>query len=253
MPRRLAFFGATGGCAGSCLAAALKAGYTCTALARTPAKLEIALINRSLSEALIASSLTIIPGDIRDHDAVKRVLEGVEVIVSGIGAYPRWQLSIRRPLVATDSKVCTDASATILKACRDLNGAAAGRKPIFIAVSTAGVQERGKPRALPLAYLPWYSWRLADPLADKVEMEEVILARTAEEQSGIGGYVVVKPSLLTDGKEGKLEAVRAGASDCPPVGYSVDREMVGLWMFRRLIEDDEARGEWRDRRVTITY
>ncbi|KAI7080755.1 hypothetical protein KC327_g10 [Hortaea werneckii] len=43
----LAFFGATGDCAGYCLAQALNAGYDCRALARTPAKLTASLKNKN--------------------------------------------------------------------------------------------------------------------------------------------------------------------------------------------------------------
>lgn len=125
----------------------------------------------------------------------------------------------------------------------------------MVIVSTAGVQEHDKPRAQPLAYLPWYGWLLADPLADKISMEDIVLThmRLPESQRGIGGYVILKPSILTDGKEKSIAVVRAGTSDNPPIGYSIDREMVGLWMFHRLIEEKGASGGWKDTRVTITY
>jgi nucleoside-diphosphate-sugar epimerase len=255
MPTKLAFFGATGGCAGASLTAALNAGYQCTALARTPSKLEASLIGREVSESIIRSNLTITSGDVRDLDAVKRVIADADIIVSGIGAYPRFQWSIRKPLLSTDQTICEDAATTILKACQTNTTQFTRSKTILIAISTAGVQEPGKPRALPLAYLPWYGWLLADPLADKVTMEDTILAHMLlpESQRGIGGYVVVKPSILTDGMKEKIDAVRAGASDAPPVGYSIDREMVGQWIFQRLIEDGGASGRWKDTRVTVTY
>ena len=86
-------------------------------------------------------------------------------------------------------------------------------------------------------------------------MEEVVVGHIelAESQRGIDGYVVLKPSILTDGEGKGIDVVRAETGDGPPVGYSIDREMVGLWMFHRLIEEEEARGEWKDARVTITY
>ena len=228
--RKLAFFGATGGCANACLAAALTAGYQCRALARTPSRLREMLVQRGVGKEVLSSYLRIVEGDVRDLDAVKQVIEGADVIVSAVGAYPVWQWSLRKPLVATDGTICTDAVNTILRACQELN---AEKKPVLVVVSTAGVQEAGKPRALPLAYVPWYNWLLADPLADKVAMEEAILAHmrfgeSKTRERGIAGFVVVKPSLLTDGKGGKVEDVRAGTGERPPVGYSIDREMVGL-------------------------
>lgn len=90
MPVKLAFFGATGGCAGTSLVAALNAGYQCTALARTASKLETKLIGWGVSESIIRSNLTIVPGDIRDLDAVKQVVKAADIIVSGIGAYPQF-------------------------------------------------------------------------------------------------------------------------------------------------------------------
>jgi nucleoside-diphosphate-sugar epimerase len=252
---KLAFFGATGGCAGSCLAAALKGGYICTALARTPSKLENALLSRGVNKTIMASNLKIVGGDVRDIEAVTRIIAGADVIVSGVGAYPQFQLSVCKPLVLTDSTICADASTTILEACQSNPPQSGERKPILIIVSTAGVQELDKPRAQPLAYLPWYGWLLADPLADKIAMEDIVLTRMRmpESQRGIGGYVILKQSILTDGKEKSIDVVRVGTSDNPPVGYSIDREMVGLWMFHRLIEEKGARGEWKDARVTITY
>jgi nucleoside-diphosphate-sugar epimerase len=255
MATKLAFFGATGGCVGFCLTAALKAGYICTAFARTPSKLEGSLLSRGVDETIMTSHLDIVSGDVRDIEAVKQVIAGADVIVSGVGAYPQFQLSVRKPLVLTDSTIYADASATILEACQSNYPQADGKKPILVVVSTAGVQEKGKPRALPLAYLPWYAWLLAVPLTDKISMEDNVLAhmRLPESQRGIGGYVIVKPSILTDGKDKSIEDVRAGTSDNPPVGYSIDREMVGLWMFHRLIDEQGARGAWKDTRVTITH
>jgi nucleoside-diphosphate-sugar epimerase len=250
--RTLAFFGATGGCANACLAAALTAGYKCSALVRIPSKLRGMLLARSIGEAVVSSHLKIVEGDVRDLDSVKEVLEGADVIVSGVGAYPVFQWSFRKPLVATDNTICTDAVKTILRACQELK---AEKTPMLVVISTAGVQERGKPHALPLAYLPWYNWLLADPLADKVAMEDAIIthSRLDEKERAIAGFVVVKPSILTGGNVGKVEDVRAGTGDRPPVGYSIDREMLGLWMFRRLVEEDGMNARWKDQRVTVTY
>ena len=81
MSTKFVFFGATGGCAASCLAAVLEASYRCTALARTPSKLEYTLISRGISESSIKSNLTIVCGDVRDLEAVKRNIAGADIIV----------------------------------------------------------------------------------------------------------------------------------------------------------------------------
>ena len=253
MSSKLAFFGATGGSAGSCLAAALKAGYTCVALARTPSKLENAMIEKGLSNSTLKLNLTIIPGDIRDLEAVKQTIIGADIIVSGIGAYPDFQMSIRMPLILRDRTICADASASVLKACQETFEG--GKKPLFLVISTAGVQAKGEPRAIPFIYLSFYYWLLADPHADKEVMEENIREHMmlSENERGIGGCVVVKPSILTNGQGRGVEAVRAGTADHPPIGYTIDREMVGQWMFQRLIQEEGAKREWKNTSVTVTY
>ena len=253
MSSAIAFFGATGGSVNSCLAAALRFGYSCSALARNPSKLEAILLGKDISRSTIETQLTIIAGDVRDLSSVKRTITGVGIIVSGIGAYPRLQMSVRMPLVLKDRTICADASASILKACQEIfkNGA----KPVFLVVSTAGVQEEGMPRPIPFVYRSFYYWLLADPHADKEIMEGNIRyhMKLPEPERGIGSYVLVKPSILTDGKNRGVDAVRAGTGDRPPVGYTIDREAVGQWMFYKLIQDEGATGVWKNTSVTITY
>jgi putative NADH-flavin reductase len=92
MPATLAFFGVTGDVAGWTLAFALKAGYNCQALARTPAKLTESLKQKGVSTDALDKHLTIVQADIRDVEAVKSTLRTrdgvVDKIVSGIGTFP---------------------------------------------------------------------------------------------------------------------------------------------------------------------
>jgi hypothetical protein len=90
MPSKtLAFFGATGDCAGFCLAAALKDNYDCIALARKPENLSKSMAAKGVSEATLSSHLTIVKGDVRDSEVVRQslVLNGkvVDTIISGVG------------------------------------------------------------------------------------------------------------------------------------------------------------------------
>ena len=89
MPRRVAFFGATGGCALACLVLALKAGHHASALARNPDKLKEALISRGID--IEKATFHIVQGHIREMDAVRKTLlfdgEAVEVVICGIGSY----------------------------------------------------------------------------------------------------------------------------------------------------------------------
>lgn len=88
--RTLAFFGATGGCAGYCLSTALSAGYTCRALARTPEKLLQSMRDKGVAQAALDRHLTVIKGNAKDVGDVKRAVtaedgEVVDTIVFGIG------------------------------------------------------------------------------------------------------------------------------------------------------------------------
>lgn len=90
--RTVAFLGATGDCAGYCLAAALQDGtFNCRALVRTPQKLHTSLQAKGVSEQRSQSHLTVIQGNAKDVEAVKQLLvaegELVDIIVFGIGQW----------------------------------------------------------------------------------------------------------------------------------------------------------------------
>jgi uncharacterized protein YbjT (DUF2867 family) len=75
--------------------------------------------------------------------------------------------------------------------------------------------------------VPLYHWMLAAPHKDKQKMEDVLLELGRE-------WVIVKPSLLMDGEgsEGKPTRVGwEGEGGKPAVGYSINRESVGEWLF----------------------
>ena len=87
--KRIAFFGATGGCTDACLARTLAAGYRSIVLARTPVKLLEQLQRRGLQPDTVKKTLTVAQGDVKDLAAVKKalVIDGqvVDVIMCGIG------------------------------------------------------------------------------------------------------------------------------------------------------------------------
>lgn len=254
----IAFFGATGGCAGHCLAYSLNAGYNCTALARTPAKLTSSLKAKGISAETLDRHLTIVQGDVKDVEAVKRTLllpdgkdEVVDQIMSGIGTYPALQWSIRRPVFQPDATLCRDAVATILRALQQLK---ANKKPLFINMTTTGIQPEGKPRDVPLLFVPLYHWLLASPHEDKRGVVEMLAEhmRLPDDEQVIEGCVNVMASLLLDGEGRGLQAVREGVVEKPAVGYTIQRKDVGLWIFERLVKN-EARREWMNKSASITY
>ncbi|KAI9830606.1 MAG: hypothetical protein M1826_004632 [Phylliscum demangeonii] len=306
----IAFFGATGGCAAQALAQSLEAGYTCRArallstiaVARTPSKLTALLQSKHhLAPALLAQHLSVIEGNAKDIDAVTRTLlvsppssssssssaaAVVDTIVFGIGAAPKLQLSLLRPVTVDDTTVCQDAARTILTALRQLSPA---QPPVFIAISTTGLSPLR--RDVPLPLVPLYQVLLAVPHHDKRAMELALLqdrgaaaaaatsTKTETETettaaSVLAGFVVVRASLLTDGAMRGTQKVRVGwemegpasaKTQLPAIGYTISRADVGNWIFETLLWPSPradigphgrvVRGsaEWLDRMVTLTY
>lgn len=251
---QIAFFGATGDCAGHCLAYTLQAGHDCVALARTPAKLTKSMKAKGVSAEALDQHLTIVEGNVKDVEAVKRALQingrVVDTVVSGIGGVPKLQLSLW-PVTLNDKTICEDAGNTILQALAQLKPQ---RKPVLLNVSTTGISGRGKPRDVPLLFVPLYHWLLYVPHEDKKRLEEKLAANVQlpENQRGIGAYVNVKPSLLMDGEGHGLGSVREGLDSKPAVGYTIQRKDVGLWMFDRLVKEG-VKEQFLNRSVSITY
>lgn len=251
----LTFFGATGDCAGYCLAYTLKAGYTCTALARTPGKLTASMTTKGVSSETLASHLTIIEGNVRDVEAVKRTLQSngrvTDYIVSGIGGTPKLQASLMEPVTLNDPTICQDAMATILEALKLLQPV---EKPILLNVSTTGIWPEDKPRDVPLPYLPLYKWFLHVPHEDKRVLEENLTAhmRLPEGERLVQGFVHIKPSLLTGDKGYGLDKVKFGVDEAPAVGYGMAKEDVGEWMFERLIKPGVS-PEWVNKSISLTF
>ncbi|GAB7359215.1 hypothetical protein MBLNU230_g5874t1 [Neophaeotheca triangularis] len=246
---RLAFFGATGGCAGSALAHALKNGHDCIALARTPSKLTTALKSKGID----TSNLQIIQGDAKNVEDVKKALvfkdSVVDIIISGVGSTPQLRLSWI-PMGLADPTVCEDAMKVLLLALAQLSR---GQKPRLINLSTTGLGGPKATRDVPLGYGYLYHWLLHEPHEDKRKVQELLRAemRKPESQQVLGVYTTVMSTLLVDGKGLGIGRVREGWEGEPAVGYSIRREDVGEWVFERLVRE-EVREVWRNAGATIT-
>jgi len=266
----VAFFGATGGCAANTLALALKAGYTATALARTPSKLRKLLEEiHGVASATIDAQLTLIEGNVKDIAAVKQAFVHsnriVDTILFGVGSAPKFQPSITSPITLQDKTVCEDGMKTIVAALHSLqsDGVSFGaEKPVVICISTTGLS---KTRDVPLALYAIYHYALSVPHADKKRMEErVIEAAVSQPTSSrvVGDFVVVRPTLLVDGAMKGLESVRVGweapegssavgeKAPGPQLGYTVSRADVGNFIFQEVIQGGK---KWCGKCVTLTY
>ena len=252
---KVAFFGATGDCAGHCLAHALKAGYDCVALARTPAKLTKSMKDKGVSSEALDQHLTILEGNVKDFEAVKQALQingqVVDTVISGIGGAPVLQWSLFTPATLADPTICQDAGETILQALAQLKPRT---KPVLINVSTTGIPPKGKPRDVPWLYAVLYPWLGHVMHEDKRIMEQRLAEsmQLPETQRSLRAYVNVKPSLLMDGEGRGLQAIRQGIDEEPAIGYTIQREDVGLFIFERLIKAGVKR-EWVNKSVSITY
>jgi hypothetical protein len=148
-----------------------------------------------------------------------------------------------------DREVCEKGMVALLTALNTVRtqNNATGR-PRLVALSSTGISPLG--RDLPLLMMPLYA-ALKVPHADKKKLEEKTVASGEE-------WTIVRPSLLTDGKESGSEKVRVGVED--PVGkkvevvergYTISREDVGKWIFEKVVEGGD-RGRYVGKAVSLT-
>lgn len=86
---------------------------------------------------------------------------------------------------------------------------------------------------------------------DKRRMEAAVTSEYNSSNSVIKGYVLVRPSLLTNGKAYGKDYIRVGTEAAPAVGYTISRDDVGLWMFENLIKGDNSK--YLGQAPSITY
>ncbi len=237
---------------------------------RTPGKLHTFLTGEhNVSSSTIDQYLTVHQGDVKDPAAVSKALVSpkderllVDVILSGVGAYPTFQWSIKRPFPLTDPTICETAIESMYTALSNLASTSkpavtsnsTGEKPLLIVISTAGC---GRSRGIPLPiYLP-YHYLLGGPLADKVRMEAAVIG---DKGTHVRDFVVMRPLILTDGKARGDAGLRVGwewgvegdektSEPGPEVGYSVSRRDVGTWIYEKVI----VQGGWEGKCVYLTY
>ena len=86
-------------------------------------------------------------------------------------------------------------------------------------------------------------------------MEAVLLAEMAKSagEQAIRNFVLVRPSMLTDGPRLGTGKVRVGEeSKKPAVGYTISREDVGGWVFDEIVKGDGLE-KYVGKMVSITY
>ncbi|KAI9671667.1 MAG: hypothetical protein M1831_003195 [Alyxoria varia] len=280
-PTRVAFFGGTGGSPFAALVRAISAGTHINALCRTPSKLEGKLKERGIDESTMRQYLSIIPGNIKDIQAVRTTLLDpmssessprlVDKVISAVGATEvTFTWNPLKPVGIPDKWICADATKTIFAALRQIQdeqaratSAAAVQRPLLLAISTTGLSKRQ--RDVPMLFVPLYHWLLAAPHEDKRAMEENVVDTVTESggQGPVRGFVIVRPSLFLDGEasdnlrvgwewgpKARLEGLEKAPG--PAIGYTVTRESVGNWIFKEVIQGQNDE-KWMGKMVSLTH
>ncbi|KAM0321415.1 hypothetical protein ACHAQA_010131 [Verticillium albo-atrum] len=241
-PIAVAFFGATGGCGLSALKHALKDNATCIALCRTPEKLTNLVPTASNPNLIVkegnAHSLPSVAACLT-HPADPTRL--VDAISFSIGAYPNLA-----KMSFEDPTVCENGIVTLLEALKTLRAQGVTGSPRLSVVSTTGISSLG--RDVPLLMVPMYHWMLKTPHADKLVMENKVIASSE-------AFTIVRPSLLTDGALNGA-AIRVGVEDpvkkvqeSTAIGYTISRNDVGKWIWENALRELK----YPNKAVSITY
>ncbi|KFY15101.1 hypothetical protein V492_02229 [Pseudogymnoascus sp. VKM F-4246] len=131
-------------------------------------------------------------------------------------------------------------------------------KPTVVAISSTGISDFG--RDIPLAMVPLYHWLLAVPHADKKAMEVALSEGVMSESPVLGGFVVIRPSFLTDGAVKGVAEVKVGVESAKgvenlAVGYTISRGDVGNWIFEEVLKGEKGLkgGKYENKLVALTH
>lgn len=175
------------------------------------------------------AKITVIKGDAKDLEQVKETIANTDVIVYSIGS--GFNLIAR---TMTTPGLCFDTMTVLLKAVEELPENERPKR--LIIVSSAGVEGTSD---VPYLLKPLYSY-LHAPHVDKKNLEDLVI-----NQNHILDWVIVRPTLLTDGKEtGKYRAADHDIS-----GYTISRSDVGHFILHQCITENT----WLKKKVLVTY
>lgn len=198
-----------------------KGGYEFKLLLRTPENAEYTEEQRS--------KISIVKGDALDHNAVKETVQGTDVIVFSIGsAFDFKKMTMVTPNICQNTmKVLLD----VLKNDFEENE----RPKRLVVVSSTGLDDLSE---VPYLFVPLYKYMLHDPHEDKRVLEKLVI-----ENDVVSNYILVRPTLLTDGKlTGKYKA-KEGIS-----GYTVSRADLGHFLLHQCLEPTT----WIHKKVVVS-
>ncbi|KAF4336872.1 hypothetical protein FBEOM_9252 [Fusarium beomiforme] len=263
MAVKAAFIGACGATLRHVLAWTLLDGHKAAALVRDSSKLRKTLLDLGVSEKIQQSQLTVVEGSSRDVSTVRNLLiNDPEIIFSGITSTWKLRFNPFHPIAMDDATITGDSAAAVVQALQDLvSTKSISNSPIYAPISSTG---HGSRRDQPLSLIPLYWWLLKEAQADTSTLERVTRKAATQNQPCLGGYVMLRPPLLTDGEMKGTKAIRVGwiweddvfkKSDDQEtgvkVGYTISRMDLARWMFEELIQGDVR--SWSGKCVNLTY
>ncbi|KAI8876778.1 hypothetical protein K501DRAFT_288729 [Backusella circina FSU 941] len=175
------------------------------------------------------SKITVIPGDAFDPEAVKETIKGADIIVSSLGSAFDF-----KKMKLVDPGLCHRAMEVLLKVVDNLPQEERPKR--IIVVSTTGLDGMNE---VPYLFYPLYYWVLHDAHVDKRDLERL----TTTENPHIKDWIIVRPTLLTDGKLTRKYKSGVGIS-----GYTISRSDVGHFLLSQCIDKDE----WLSKKVVVT-
>ena len=215
---------------------------------------------QSVPESVVSSNLQIVAGSSTDITAVKSLLvHNPAVIISGLGAAPKFQANLVHPFTLDQPNICSDSMAVLLAALRELiQEQKLVTKPFVAVISTTGIDKR---RDVPYLFVPLYRWALHTPHMDKKKMENLAIQEAQKDDSVLSGFVTIRASLLNDNPAKGKDKVRVGwvnpnsnvegpTTPGPAIGHFISRADVGNWIFEEIVKGQAT--EWNCRLVTIT-
>ncbi|KAF5974553.1 hypothetical protein FCOIX_8188 [Fusarium coicis] len=250
MAVKAAFIGACGATLRHVLAWTLLDGHKAAALVRDELKLKKTLLDLGMSEEIQQSQLIVITGSSRDVSTVRSLLPNdPEIIFSGITSTWKLRFNPFHPIAMDDANITGDSAAAVIQALKDLVSTnSISNSPIYAPISSTG---HGSRRDQPLSLIPLYWWLLKEAQADTAALERVTREAATQKQSCLGGYIMLRPPLLTDGEMKGTTKVHTGwiweddvlrKSDEQEagikVGYTISRMDLARWMFEELIQGD---------------
>lgn len=169
------------------------------------------------------------------------------------------------PIGIEDPHVCENGARTILSALRELRKEGVisdAQKPIYCTISTTGLSAK---RDVPYSLMPLYHVALAEPHKDKHAVERLIASAAVDEgvKGPISGFIIARPTLLTDGQAKGLEKIKTGwephpyaeaavggEGTAPAIGFAIARADVGLWIFEEVVKGGR---KWSGKCVSLAY